>query len=291
MEIPKPLGDRMKEYEEQTLHEMIIPKDKSYIIRLDGNCFSKFTKGLQQPFDVSFSSAMVNTMNDLLKKYNAVLGYTHSDEISLVFNRCKENQEHTHGGRIVKLVSLMASYCSVKFNIHINEEITKMVSYIDTQNSYGYGLTKYSTKTLEKIRKSEAIFDARVIIFPEDTEIINYFIWRSVYDCSRNCISTHARYQFGHKKIENKNCSEMIEMLKESGFPVCCIPIKQRYGVYAKKVLVEHTGIDPMKQIEVKTMRHEIVNKCFKLEYDINLLETVFLSKYWKDDCEYEPFN
>lgn len=283
--MSKQLGDRMKEYEEQTLNISIIPKDKPFIVRLDGKCFSKFTRGFIQPYDSNLSTSMVNTMNDLISEFNAVLGYTHSDEISLVFNKCVENQEHIYGGRIIKIVSLLASYCSVVFNGYIKQQIK---NYVDLCNS-GYTKNPYTEQFIKKIENSNPIFDARVIIFPEDYEIINYFIWRSVHDCNRNCISSYARHRFGHKKLENKNCKEMIDMMEKDGFDFHKqVSISEQFGMYAKKVLVEHIGLDPMKHIEVKIMRHEIVVKSFKLLFDIDLLETVFLSKYWSNKIYHE---
>ena len=46
------LGDRMKDYEKQQLQ--FIPPDWPFIVRLDGNSFSKFTKQLKKPFDDIF---------------------------------------------------------------------------------------------------------------------------------------------------------------------------------------------------------------------------------------------
>ena len=43
------LGDRMKEYEKQQLH--YISSSEPFIVRLDGNSFSKFTKQMKKPFE------------------------------------------------------------------------------------------------------------------------------------------------------------------------------------------------------------------------------------------------
>ena len=46
------------------------------MIRIDGHKFSKFTGGLQRPFDQNFHHCMVITLGALMKEYSADLGYT-----------------------------------------------------------------------------------------------------------------------------------------------------------------------------------------------------------------------
>ncbi|KXS13116.1 hypothetical protein M427DRAFT_113653 [Gonapodya prolifera JEL478] len=62
-----------------------LPPEQPFVVRLDGVAFSTFTKDLPRPFDRRLSNAMVATSVDLVEKFNAVCGYTQSDEISLVF--------------------------------------------------------------------------------------------------------------------------------------------------------------------------------------------------------------
>ena len=83
MDQTQTLDDRMKAYERELNFK--IPPYKPFIARLDGRSFSKFTKGLKSPFDNNFVTAMVDTMNDLVLEFNAHSGYTHSDEITLIF--------------------------------------------------------------------------------------------------------------------------------------------------------------------------------------------------------------
>ena len=53
--------------------------------RIDGRSFSKFTRGFERPYDSRMSDAMIETMKGLVDKTHARLGYTQSDEISLVY--------------------------------------------------------------------------------------------------------------------------------------------------------------------------------------------------------------
>jgi tRNA(His) guanylyltransferase len=52
------LGDRMKKYESMIDNQIVIKPCESFIIRLDGRSFSKFTKKFHKPFDIVFVKAM-----------------------------------------------------------------------------------------------------------------------------------------------------------------------------------------------------------------------------------------
>jgi tRNA(His) 5'-end guanylyltransferase len=273
------LGDRMKTYEKK-FNENIQPNE-SFIVRLDGKNFSKFTKGFQKPFDDMFIKTMCLTMKDLVKKFDAQTGYTHSDEITLIFNKVmfneNENEDdkircHAHNGRIQKIISLAASYCSIKFNHHLN---TLMNEYV--------GSYVYKDTFIGIIKNNEQIFDARVIIFNEknEYEIVNHQIWRSVQDCERNAILGYAHTIFGHKKIMNKHCGELKDMLlAEKNINWDNISIYLRHGVYCKKMLVEKK----INENESVT-RAEYIFKTFKISFsDDNL--NMLLFKYWNDNVD-----
>lgn len=78
------LGVRMKEYYES------IPKTKlvrrtPVAISIDGKAFHTFTKGFKKPFDTVLLNSMQETMKYLCSNIQGcVLGYTQSDEITLI---------------------------------------------------------------------------------------------------------------------------------------------------------------------------------------------------------------
>ena len=77
------LGNRMKKYEYVT-RTHLSPRTP-VIIRIDGKAFHTFTRGFERPFDASLISAMQHTMKSLCENIQGcVIGYTQSDEISLV---------------------------------------------------------------------------------------------------------------------------------------------------------------------------------------------------------------
>jgi tRNA(His) guanylyltransferase len=293
------LGDRMKGYEK--IIDYKIKPSESYVIRLDGRSFSKFTKKFVKPFDLVFVKAMCMTMQDLVEEFEAQTGYTHSDEITLIFNakcteleefeyletkiykECKRDSEkdaqtvrtsnlkelpiHMFKGRIQKILSLVSSYCSVRFNYHLSNLIEPIK-------------TNYDDKFVELIKSYRQMFDSRIMIFEEKIkhEILNHQIWRSIHDCERNAISTYAYTYFGSKKIMNKNCKEMIQMMKDEknldwdwdrGVPTFI-----KHGVYCKKNLVykEINGLTVLKSYYVL--------KELKINFSQDNLN-LMVRKYW----------
>jgi len=59
---------------------------------------------------------MVETTNYLVEETHARIGYTQSDEISLVWQQDRYDAEVFFNGKIHKLASVLASLASVKFN-------------------------------------------------------------------------------------------------------------------------------------------------------------------------------
>ncbi len=77
------LGDRMKTYE--SIPKNFLIRRQPAIIRLDMKAGHTFTKGFQKPFDEVFMRSMQDTMKYLCENIQGcVLGYTQSDEITLV---------------------------------------------------------------------------------------------------------------------------------------------------------------------------------------------------------------
>ena len=79
----KTLGDACKWFEKNFSPEIMIP-ELPVIVRLDGNNFHSWTKGCKRPYDEQLSSLMIETTKFLVKETNAVVGYTQSDEITLI---------------------------------------------------------------------------------------------------------------------------------------------------------------------------------------------------------------
>ena len=271
------VGDRMKQRERN--YESNIPNDSGYMVRLDGHGFSKFTKGFHQPFDIRFTQAMVFTMNDLLDIFQAKTGYTHSDEITLIFSPAQspDNQddtvrEHLLKARTQKLATLMAGCASSRFNHHL-QQIMKNVKP-----------GEYTDNHLNKFIGGVAYFDARIFV-TSDKEAVEFLEHRSRYDCPRNCVSAYAMAHFSSKQLHKVNMQQAIDMLlEEKGIDwhtVC--PEHFKTGVYAKKVLYEkliEVGPDKGKMCT----RGRIENRC--LPDKATVTPDLVWGKYWPADVK-----
>jgi len=279
------LGDRMKHYEAIN-DDRCVPPTESFILRMDGHCYSKFTKPLRKPFDDNFMIAMNRVAADLLVEFHAQTVYTHSDEISIVVDQvCTEedlasedtrrHKCHMFNGRHQKLLSLAAGYCSARFNYHMAQLILKN----DDARS------KYDQRFLDTLAQYEQCFDARIITFDgKKNEIVNNILWRSVYDANRNAVSTYARTLFSHKELTNKNTKEMIEMMATKDLDWITVPLYYKHGSYCKKEKYEKTNEDGSTCI-----RTRVVWKTFKISYSDQMVQTM-LAPYWSTDDQLGDF-
>lgn len=261
---PYGLGDRMKDYEND-YDRVINPKD-IFIVRVDGHHFSAFSKKFpttkEQPFNDIFVKAMIQTAKDLLLKYNAQSVYTHSDEITLIFNRLNtelhNDTKHIFGGRINKLTSLIAASASVRFQYNLKQAIKTVVN--NAENS------KYH-KVLDAC--DMCIFDARAFSLPEDHEAVNNLIWRSKFDCYRNAISAYAFKYFSKNDLNGISTAECVKWLESVGVNVADIPKHILHGTIIKRM--DHS----------KTHAFSLTIKCTD-----PIIKIILASKLHQDDIE-----
>lgn len=201
------LGNRMKMYENQEAGRRFIPMLPVYA-RIDGRSFSKFTKGMERPYDVNFSTAMQLTTKDLVRETGACMGYTQSDEISLVWHTTNPNSSIFFDGRIQKMTSQLAALASVYFMQYAQQRWPEKIT-----------ATKLPT------------FDARVFTLPNRTEAINCFVWRE-WDATKNSIFMAASHYYSHKQLHKKNGRDMFDMLLQRGVNWNEYPHFFKRGVY-----------------------------------------------------------
>lgn len=200
-------GDRMKAYEKVFTSSKIDPSDYM-CVRIDGKGFSKFTKGFTKPFDGRITNAMVTTTKALVKETHASVGYTQSDEITLIYTPTEG--ERMFGGKVAKINSVFASIATAHFNNHIRVHTDK----------YAY-------------------FDCRTWSVPNDIEASNVLLWR-VQDARKNSISSLMRWTCGHKKMANLSGKQMIEfMQKEANVDWLDLSNIWKYGTYVKPMTYE----------------------------------------------------
>lgn len=84
MPVHDELGCRMKEFYE-TIPKTKLMRRTPVAIRIDGKAFHTFTRGFAKPFDDILIKSMQETMQYLCEHIQGcVLGYTQSDEITLI---------------------------------------------------------------------------------------------------------------------------------------------------------------------------------------------------------------
>ena len=93
-------------------HHLTVPPGMWAVLRMDGRSFSSFTEKLfDKPFDYEFHELMASTVRAVVAGFNAVYGYTESDEISLLLR----HDFNEYSREVEKLVSLSASMASAAF--------------------------------------------------------------------------------------------------------------------------------------------------------------------------------
>lgn len=200
--MPDALGDRMKRYEDA--YRVYLPRRLPVIIRVDGRAFHTFTRGFKRPFDSVLSAVMIKTAEALCKEISgAKLAYIQSDEISiLVTNDDTTETQPWFDNNLQKLASLSASIATRAFDNAFQVAVSQYNESFEQFTVYFRALHK-------------ATFDARAFILPPN-EVTNYFIWRQ-QDATRNSIQMAARSVYSHKELQNKNTSDLQDMLMEKG--------------------------------------------------------------------------
>lgn len=167
-----------------------------------------------------------------------VLGYTQSDEITLIIVDYKKlNSAAWFDYEVQKITSISASMATLAFNDFFKKGITKENSaFTDEWLDNGDFNPKYKDEELNKLwithkRASEkgAMFDARCFNIPKE-EVTNLIYWRQL-DASRNSIQMVGQANFSHKELQNKSCNQIQDMLMEQkGINWNDLPIYQKRG-------------------------------------------------------------
>lgn len=108
------LGDRMKAYERAEAGRRFMPLLPVYA-RIDGRNFTRFTRGMERPFDRRMVDAMIETTRHLVDTTLPRIAYTQSDEISLIWLTERYDAEIFFDGRIQKMCSVLAAMTTARF--------------------------------------------------------------------------------------------------------------------------------------------------------------------------------
>ena len=227
MAVRDELGNRMKEYYEN------IPKTKlmrrcPVILRIDGKAFHTFTRNFQKPFDAILIKSMQETMKYLCENIQGcVLGYTQSDEITLVLVDYKKfTSQAWFDYEVQKVCSIAASMTTMAFNRAFANNVGDYCTYShecmdNTHENYEHILSLAVDKG--------AMFDCRCFNIPKE-EVTNCIYWRQL-DATRNSIQMVGQANFSHKELQNKSCNDIQDMLMtQKGINWNDLPIYQKRG-------------------------------------------------------------
>lgn len=193
------VDDRMKFYEQETSQGQYLMPLVPWIVRLDGKAFHTWTRQLERPFSTVMHEAMLKTTIALVKLSNALVGYTQSDEISLLLYSSDIETQRYFNGKIDKLNSVLAAFCSVEFNKCFKD-------------------------------MPSALFDCRCFAVPTLPEAAEYFKWREA-DAVRNSIQSLAQSKL--TGLKGQSCKQLQERLwQECNINWNDLPSVQKRGTY-----------------------------------------------------------
>lgn len=219
----------------------MLPQKSYHVIRVDGNNFRSYTKGLIAPYDEAFAEDMNAVTRELCKEVTgAIAAYTQSDEISIIFSDLqKENSQAYLGGKVNKIVSLTAALTTAAFN--------------------------------ERRPGKRALFDSRVFSFESVEEVSDYLLWRQ-NDAKRNSVSMAGHHVFGHSLMTNKKVPEVKEMLNEKNISWDDYPDGFRLGRLSLKASEpDSKTFTHSKTKEVKTVNFDRTFWETKEAFDFNV--------------------
>lgn len=200
------LGDRMKGYEKRESAKALafLP----VVARLDGRGFGKVTKGMDRPFDKNFVTCMKETTQYLVEKTGANVGYTQSDEITLVW-RNGEGDSVFFDGKFQKMTSILAAMASVEFNNHF--------------------VRLFFERSLDMAELP--MFDCRVFQVPTVTEAVNCLVWREI-DATKNSVQMLARCHYSHSALHKLGRADQMDLLMSNGINWNDQPTHFKRGTY-----------------------------------------------------------
>ncbi len=214
-----------------------------FIARLDGKGFSKLANDmkLKKPFDYNFKEAIVKAIKKLMFETGAIIGYTESDEISILFDKTSNFFDR----RIEKINSILPSM---------------MTAFCMQQ---------------EFFKNFSPIFDCRILVAKTEKEVFNIFRWRRD-DSFRNCLNSYAYWHLRfsgktEKKAEGilKNMKGNIKrefLLKEFNINFSDIKDWEKYGTFIFWEKYEKEGFNPKEKKKVLAIRRRFKEVSKKFE-------------------------
>jgi len=187
------LGLLVKRQEE--FHEAL-PSDRWVSLRLDGCSWGTLMQRLKklellpEGFSDDIAEGMQGTCKAVMEKFGAVLGYTHSDELTILI----PPGAREYDGSMNTWVSVAASVSSGVFNRRLAL------------------LAQRHGVSLDEVML--AYFDCRVGVFETSTEALALVLWR-VNDCNVNSASDAIKFTDAPNSIRSFNTIQKLLYLQD----------------------------------------------------------------------------
>lgn len=235
----------MREYE--VYSALKVPINSKIIVRLDGRAFHALANNLnlKKPYDKDFYKLMEGVCVDLFKEFGASFIYTFSDEINILLDNIPFN------GRVEKLDSVIASFASSSFMMHLNKNIKKAVA-----------------------------FDSRIIPIV-DENIVKYFKWRQD-ESWKNCINSYGIWLLKSKYSDNE-ASDKIKGLKSNEIHELLFQDNINLNDvdnYKKRGIAIYRSIKKVEGYNKKENKKQVSNRSF-INADWNI--PIFNEKFFKE--------
>lgn len=185
------LGDQCKRFEQVGTYQAALP-DTILMSRLDGRAFHSLTSTRKfiKPYDEVFINVMVETAKEVMKEFHPTIAYVQSDEISLCWMLKSDKSQFPFNGKFHKINSVVASYCSVKFNSLLSKG--------------------------KDIQDSAEVFDCRTWYVPNKIRAAEVFLWRQL-DAERNSINMLAHATYSNKELDGLGTNARLQKLDKDG--------------------------------------------------------------------------
>ena len=207
------LAARCKSFE--SARDEKAPRGQPLLVRLDGRAFHTYTSGLLRPYDARMSYAMIATTKALIEDLHAAVGYTQSDEISLLFyaDTSIPTSCLPFDGRYLKIATVLAGLASAKF-------------------------ARLTSAVLPEKDHIVPHFDGRAWSVPTTQDAVDAFVWR-MQDASKNSVSMAAQTYYSHRQLLNKSTLDKVAMLRTKGVVWSEYPDFFRVGCFLRRRSVE----------------------------------------------------
>ena len=210
-------------------------------------------KILKRPFDDGLVNLMVDVTKYLVQETNAIIGYTQSDEITLILHTPDWKSAIYNDGKKQKILSKLTAKCVNYFN-------ERRPFWLPNHN-----------KT--------AIFDCRIYQVPSLQDACLQLLWRE-NDAVKNSISMLAQANFAHNRLQNLNGNQLQElMMVEKGLNWNDLPSPNKRGSYVKRTVISTPfTVEELKTLPPKHNAHKNPNMVVERSV-IELMDMPIFSK------------